>query len=583
MAAALPAQTVYINSPESLQGAYTFAAASFGGALTGNIWTADAVFVDDGSANPNQGCNAPINAAEIAGKIALVDRGSCEFGVKCLNAENAGAIAVILFNNAPGAGPIVMGAGAVGGQVTIPCVSLSYEDGQTIRAVLANEPVNISIGSLQFANDLRLGVTNIANAPMGIVPSSQIKAAGDFVFTPGASALNAGLNAAPNLEVNAVITHTPFGGTAMEVYNETSSATEEILPDSTSALVTLPSFDPFSTGEGIYTVTYSISSDSTDDVGTDNARSSTFTVSEDLYSKASWNPATGAPRATISRTISGGGDIEFASAFNIPHGFGYKIDSVVFFVSTNLASLANVPVEAYIYEWNDADQDGAIINAEVAIVGLANFTFPEDFTATSASLRLPLLDFFTFEEDGVVIAEDNKDYILGVRYTGDDLVFFGFDDSYDYTQYQAIQIANGAFSDRDYGYLGINAWDNLLPNFEAAFVFTGVTSASAAGMILTSTGVGTQEAILGPDAFEVKLFPNPASEYLQVNLALKQRTSFVEYVITDMTGRLIHTLRDTEVYDTEQATFNIGQLPAGQYNLTIRTQHGIRTGSFVKR
>lgn len=67
----------------------------------------------------------------------------------------AGAIAVIILNNQPGAGTIEMGDGGQGPQITIPVVMLSYEDGQAIRAALANGPVNISIGTIVVAPDDR--------------------------------------------------------------------------------------------------------------------------------------------------------------------------------------------------------------------------------------------------------------------------------------------------------------------------------------------------------------------------------------------------------------------------------------------
>ncbi|MCB0568325.1 MAG: hypothetical protein KDC66_01105, partial [Phaeodactylibacter sp.] len=364
VAVSLSAQTVYVNSPVDLQGAYSFDAAGFGADLTTDIWTADAVFVDDGSANPNQGCNAAINGAELDGKIALIDRGSCEFGLKCLNAEQAGAIAAIVFNNAPGAGTIVMGAGVNGGAVTIPCAMLSYEDGQAIRAALANGAVNISIGALVFANDLRIDQPDIINAPMGIIPASQIKQAGDFVFTPGARALNAGANALPNLDVNAVIEYTPFGGSATEVYNESGGSDLAIESDSTSEVVTLPPFEPSigatEADQGVYTVTYTVSSDSSEEVTNDNVISSTFTITDNLMSKASYNQSTGDPRTTIYYTISGGGDIEFISPMHFPYAKDYTIDTIVVAVLTGLPNLANIPVEAYVYEWNDMNQDSSI-------------------------------------------------------------------------------------------------------------------------------------------------------------------------------------------------------------------------------
>ena len=42
------------------------------------------------------------NAAAIAGKIALVDRGICGFTIKVKNAQNAGAIGVVVANNVGG-------------------------------------------------------------------------------------------------------------------------------------------------------------------------------------------------------------------------------------------------------------------------------------------------------------------------------------------------------------------------------------------------------------------------------------------------------------------------------------------------
>ena len=50
---------------------------------------------------------------DLTGKIALVSRGTCEFGMK--SAQNAGAEAVIIYNNVGGI--VNMAAGAVGADV----------------------------------------------------------------------------------------------------------------------------------------------------------------------------------------------------------------------------------------------------------------------------------------------------------------------------------------------------------------------------------------------------------------------------------------------------------------------------------
>ncbi|HEX2088441.1 MAG TPA: M28 family peptidase [Actinomycetota bacterium] len=44
------------------------------------------------------GCEAPDFPASVAGSIALIQRGTCTFAQKALNAQNAGAVGVIIFN-----------------------------------------------------------------------------------------------------------------------------------------------------------------------------------------------------------------------------------------------------------------------------------------------------------------------------------------------------------------------------------------------------------------------------------------------------------------------------------------------------
>ena len=124
---------VTVNSPGSIAGDYTAAAADFGAALTAGGVTGTIELVNDGTSS--EGCNSLVGFT--AGNIALIDRGSCEFGVKALNAENAGAIAAIIVNN-QGDGVITMGPGANGGSVTIESVMIGQGDGDTIKAELGN-------------------------------------------------------------------------------------------------------------------------------------------------------------------------------------------------------------------------------------------------------------------------------------------------------------------------------------------------------------------------------------------------------------------------------------------------------------
>lgn len=135
------------NGP--LAGGYTGLGAQFGAPLPTVPLTANLVLVTDDNAgdstDPYDACDNITNGSAIAGKIAVIRRGTCEFGFKVLAAQNQGALAVIITNNVPGA-PIAMGPGAMGGQVTIPSLMITQADGEAIIAALVGgQTINATI------------------------------------------------------------------------------------------------------------------------------------------------------------------------------------------------------------------------------------------------------------------------------------------------------------------------------------------------------------------------------------------------------------------------------------------------------
>ena len=107
-----------------------------------NSMTGDLVLYDDGAPDTNDACTAAINAAALNGKIALIKRGTCSFVIKVKNAQNAGAIGVVIYDNAVGALAGMTGSDAT---ITIPAVRIQKELGDRLAAQLVNGPVNVSI------------------------------------------------------------------------------------------------------------------------------------------------------------------------------------------------------------------------------------------------------------------------------------------------------------------------------------------------------------------------------------------------------------------------------------------------------
>ncbi len=123
--------SLQINSPAGIAGSYLAIEAGFGPAIATPI-TADLVLVDDGTAPTSDACEPIQNGASLAGKIAVIDRGTCTFISKVNAAEALGAIAVIVCNNQAGS-PISMGGT---GTASVPSVMVSQADGNTIKAAL---------------------------------------------------------------------------------------------------------------------------------------------------------------------------------------------------------------------------------------------------------------------------------------------------------------------------------------------------------------------------------------------------------------------------------------------------------------
>jgi minor extracellular serine protease Vpr len=93
------------------------------------------------SASTNDACNGVPFTQPVADRVALIRRGICSFHEKALNAQNAGALAVVIYNNVAGrVSPSVAGTPAI----TIPVVSISDTEGVLINNRLAAGPVTMT-------------------------------------------------------------------------------------------------------------------------------------------------------------------------------------------------------------------------------------------------------------------------------------------------------------------------------------------------------------------------------------------------------------------------------------------------------
>ncbi len=131
-----------ISSPPSVAGIYPVGTATFGPLLSSPGLTGELALGLDASPPTGNACEPIVSA--VAGKIAVVDRGTCTFVTKTRNAQAAGAIGVIVVDNVPGSPPV--GLGGTDPTITIPAVRVTNADGNAIKAALAGGPVFGTLG-----------------------------------------------------------------------------------------------------------------------------------------------------------------------------------------------------------------------------------------------------------------------------------------------------------------------------------------------------------------------------------------------------------------------------------------------------
>lgn len=188
-----PVIAIYSPAPGAT-GLYDYNVSAFGPAITTPSAFGTLAVVADQAGGTGPGCD-PFNAANtaaVAGKVAIISRGSCTFAVKVKNAQNAGAIGALLANNV--AGPIA--PGGADATITIPSAGISLADGNKLK--------NAVSASVQYGSRTKPGSVTASWS----VDNSRI-AGGDaqgrpLLYTPnplvsGSSVSHWDVSATPNL------------------------------------------------------------------------------------------------------------------------------------------------------------------------------------------------------------------------------------------------------------------------------------------------------------------------------------------------------------------------------------------------
>lgn len=514
--------------------------------------------VDDGSTGTNaqgnpvsaEGCNPLIN--DLTGKIAVVFRNTCEFGVKALNAQNAGAVGVIVVNRNPGE-VIAMGAGAQGANVTIPVVMLDLTDGLALIAEMANGPVVMFLGNKTglFPNDGGISAGAALLPRQAMIPSQLAQNGTEFNFDLGARVYNYGNQAQNNMTLNATITN-PAG---VSVYNNTATGINLVAGDSVDVIpggaFSLPNFALASYPAGTYTLTYSLLLSGADDYNADNSLVTTFTVTDSMFSYAQADPATGSPTGgnyyrpgTNNQTYSACQVIDNANASRL------KATGIYFSATTSAASgvaLTGEEMALYLYKWEDVFAD--LNDANLAfntLTEVANgfYYYPSDLQGET------VYGAFTTP----VALEDNQRYLACVQTVNLNL-YMGHENATNLTWNEAYYLQPMAPNESD------GSW------FAAGFG-SDIPSSVAIGVADNDVSVTELNSVAG------KAFPNPANDVVTVAI---EGEGVAQLTVTDVAGKVAMT--STLNLAAGQDNVNINALQTGLYIFNVTLENG-KTAQF---
>jgi len=133
--------TLSIESPEPLEAEYEILLGDFGLQICDFSTLEGELVLSEDSDGSALACSAITN--DLSGKIAVIDRGDCGFSAKALQAQLAGAVAVLICNDNDD--PIfVMAGGDEADQVTIPTLMIAREDCAAFREEIA-DGITVSI------------------------------------------------------------------------------------------------------------------------------------------------------------------------------------------------------------------------------------------------------------------------------------------------------------------------------------------------------------------------------------------------------------------------------------------------------
>lgn len=511
---------------------------------------AEMVWAKDLVGNDSIGCDS-IEAGLYAGKIVLIRRGACEFGVKALRAERGGALAVIIINhfaNAAETGCTLfnMLAGAVGAQVTIPAFFAARDLGNVLDEAVKSGPAQMCLSLPRFYN---------ATAPYHFAtPLSQADSLGAITVRY--------VNRSADPEEDVVVKATFV---APDGSSESISVPLGTVSPALDTFVVFPTYKP-KTQAGKHTAVF-----------TNNKHSE---VRDTLRRNFYYTPYTYATDNLVIDPLGVGytNNQDFIDAgLFIQNGSLYYTNATVARARYATFGLANVDslyvpgdpsANQIIITLYDADPDGdgqtnltsatsTFDDLADGIVGQTTYTMTGT-EGVDSLLSIPIYDYADPNVEGVTL-KTNHAYYLSLAYDGNNA-----------GTGRCPRFSNSL----DEYYLG---GFFATPLYSGGTLYNSGWQGAEVIQRLQLDGFNPSVSIKGTqlDPAKMQVTPNPANEQIRVNLTLKEMNASVGLTLMNGQGRLVRSLTQRN-FQQGVISIDARDLPSGVYMLWVRTAEGGR-------
>lgn len=538
------AQTVFsVDAPASIEGVYDFdfaeTSSSWGVSdltIPANGVVDTIAFVSDGTSQDSLGCGTLTNIADINGKIAVVYRGDCGFGVKAKNAQDAGAVGVIIINNIPGP-PVGMNGGTPGLQVTVPVVMVSNLTGELLANTVLTDDVVVFLGNKigRFPNDLTISQKDVRRPENygNVLTLSQT--ATEFTTEMGSWIFNYGVHTQHNVSLKSRVL---FNGAA--VYD--NSAVTDSIESGDSAFISLPNFSLASYNNGFYTIEYSTTSDSTESIPSDNMVKTGFVMNDFQISAGVIDSLTFEPVGeAYYRPAESDGEFSMCLNYRNANASRLAVRGITFSASTYDADDSTVTlvdeymqIEAFKWEDNFTGISDATVDM-LTPIGDGDYSYESDLQRENV--------YVDFRE--AFALEDNQRYLFCVKSEGAK-VFLGYSTSIDY-------FANQDSLDQPISVL----------NNEGTITLRGFGPEVTPAMTI-ETLPAVEVSVNENEEENLTAYPNPAKDMISIPVGNLELTSVVIY---DVTGKIISTQDASST--NNNLTIDVSTIPNGMYIVTL--------------